>query len=173
MSFGTKALQVLRTVAPTLAMAVGGPFGSLAATAISAALGAPAGDAKAAETALLSATPDTLLALRKAEQEFTVRMTELGIEQDKLVFDDIASARSREISVRDNTPRNLAYIVLGFAGVCIAATLAGWTKVDSALAGTLIGYLVAEARSALAYYFGSSTGSVRKDQTISDIAKQP
>lgn len=171
MSFGTKALQVLKTVAPTIAMAVGGPFGALAATAISAALGTPAGDDKATEAALLSATPDTLLALRKGEQDFTVRMRELGISEDKLVYDDIANARAREVAVRDNTPRNLAYLVLAFAGLCIAATLAGWTKVDSALAGTLIGYLVAEARSALAYYFGSSKGSKDKDDAIAEIAK--
>lgn len=171
MSFGSKALQVLRTVAPTIATAVGGPFGALASMALSSALGTSPEDHKAAEAALLSASPDTLLALRTAEQNFTVRMKELGISEDKLVFDDIASARAREIAVRDNTPRNLAYLVLGFAGVCIAATLAGWTKVDSALAGTLIGYLVAEARSALAYYFGSSKGSKEKDDTIADIAK--
>lgn len=171
MNFGQKALQVLKTVAPTLATAVGGPFGALASMAISAALGTSPGDPKAAETALLSATPETLLALRKAEQDFTVRMKELGIEQDKLVYDDIANARAREIAVKDNTPRNLAYLVLAFAGFCIIATLLGWTKVDSALAGTLIGYIVAEARSALAYYFGSSQSSVRKDATISDIAK--
>lgn len=171
MNFGQKALQVLRTVAPTLATATLGPFGPMAAAALSAALGTPPGDPKAAETALLSATPETLLALRTAEQNFTVRMKELGITEDKLVFDDIANARAREISVRDNTPRNLAYLILAFAGLCIAATLMGWTKVDSALAGTLIGYLVAESRSALSYYFGTSRTSKEKDETIADIAK--
>jgi hypothetical protein len=171
MNFGQKALQVLKAVAPTLATAVGGPFAPIAAAAISAALGTPAADAKAAEAALMTATPDQLLALKKAEQDFTVRMTELGIQEDQLVYQDIADARAREIAVRDSTPRNLAYLVLGFTGLCIAATLGGWTKVDSALAGTLIGYLVAEARSALAYYFGSSNSSKSKDETIQEIAK--
>lgn len=171
MNFGQKALQVLKTVAPTLATAVGGPFGTLAATAISAALGTPSDDSKAAETALLAANPDTLLALKKADQDFTVRMRELGISEDQLVFQDIANARAREIAVRDSTPRNLAYLVIGFTGLCIAATLSGWTKVDSALAGTLIGYLVAESRSALSYYFGSSKGSKEKDDTLAEIAK--
>jgi hypothetical protein len=49
----------------------------------------------------------------------------------------------------------------------------GWTKVDSALAGTLIGYMVAESRSALAYFFGTTAGSQAKDSTISQIAKEP
>lgn len=173
MNLGAKAKQILATVAPLLGTAIGGPFGTMAGTLLSEALGTPAGDEKAAEAALLSASPEALLALKNADQAFSVRMKELGIEESKLAYDDTANARAREIAIRDNTPRNLAYIVLGFAGACIAATLAGWTKVDSALAGTLIGYLVAEARSALAYYFGSSKGSKDKDDAIAEIAKQP
>ena len=173
MNLGDKAKQILGTLAPMLGTAIGGPFGALAGAALSQALGTPAEDGKATEAALLSANPDILLKVKQAEQDFTVRMKELGISEDKLVFDDIANARAREIAVRDNTPRNLAYLVLGFAGACIAATLMGFTKVDSALAGTLIGYLVAEARSALAYYFGSSQGSKSKDDAIAEIAKQP
>lgn len=173
MNFGAKALQVLKTVAPTLATAVLGPFGPLAGGLISAALGTATGDDKAAETALLTATPDQLLALTKANQDFQVQMKQLGITEEKLTFDDIANARAREIGVRDATPRNLAYLIIGFTGLCIAATLAGWTKVDSALAGTLIGYLVAECRSTLTYYFGSSQSSQNKDATIASIAKQP
>lgn len=173
MNFGAKALQVLKTVAPTLATAVLGPFGPLAGGLISAALGTATGDDKAAETALLTATPDQLLALTKANNDFQVQMKQLGITEEKLTFDDIANARGREVAVRDATPRNLAYLIIGFTGLCIAATLAGWTKVDSALAGTLIGYLVAECRSTLTYYFGSSQSSQNKDATIASIAKQP
>lgn len=173
MNFGQKALQVLKTVAPTLATAALGPFGPLAGGLISAALGTATGDDKAAETALLTATPDQLLALTKANNDFQVQMKQLGITEEKLTFDDIANARAREIAVKDATPRNLAYLIIGFTGLCIAATLAGWTKVDSALAGTLIGYLVAECRSTLTYYFGSSQSSQNKDATIASIAKQP
>lgn len=170
---GSKALQVLKTVAPMLATAVGGPFGPLAGAAISAALGTAPGDSKAADAALLNATPDQLLALQKANQDFQIQMKQLGIAEEKLTFDDIANARAREVAVKDSTPRNLAYLIIGFTGLCIAATLAGWTKVDSALAGTLIGYLVAESRSTLTYYFGSSQSSQNKDATIASIAKQP
>jgi hypothetical protein len=173
MNFGDKAKQILASVAPLLGTAIGGPFGTMAGTLLSQALGTQPGDAKAAETALLAASPEILLQVKQADQNFAIRMEELGIQRESLVFQDIASARAREIAIKDNTPRNLAYLVLSFAGVCIAATLAGWTKVDSALAGTLIGYLVAEARSALAYYFGSSQSSKSKDETLSEIAKQP
>jgi len=172
MSFGAKALQVLKTVAPTLAMAVGGPFGSLAATALSAALGTPAGDTKAAEAALLSATPETLLALRKEEQDFIIRMKELGIEESKLVFEDIANARSREIAVRDSTPRNLAYgVTVGFFGTLLFMLMNGKPATGGDALLVMLGSLGTAWAGVIAYFFGSSTSSVRKDATISEIAK--
>ena len=170
-NLGEKAKQIIGAVAPLLGTALGGPFGALAGTFIGKALGIDPGDSNAVETAVASGNPDVLVKLKQADNEFKAHMADVGLSEDKLRYDDLANARAREVAVRDNTPRNLAYLVLGFAGVCIAATLAGWTKVDSALAGTLIGYLVAEARSALAYYFGSSQGSKNKDDAIAEIAK--
>jgi len=118
MSFGSKALQILQTVAPTVALAVGGPFGPLASAAISAALGTPKGDDKAAETALLTATPDQLLALTKENDAFKVQMENLKITEEGLVYADVANARAREVAVKDTTPQILAYgITAGFFGV--------------------------------------------------------
>src|SRR5690348_454774 len=112
MNLAKDALHVLQTVAPTIARATLGPFGGLAATAISAILGTPPTDETAASAALLNATPDQLLALKKAEQDFQVQIKALGISEEKLVYDDIANARAREMSVKDVTPRNLAYLII-------------------------------------------------------------
>lgn len=170
MNLGSIAKQVLGTVAPTILTAIGGPFGALAGGILHAALGT-GGDEKAVDTALSAASPDTLLKVKQAEADLQAKLTELGIQREQLVYSDIANARAREIAVKDMTPRNLAYLIIGFTGLAIAATLAGWTKVDSALAGTLIGYLVAECRSTLTYYFGSSQSSQAKDATLAEIAK--
>jgi len=172
MSFSDQFKQVVAAVAPVLGTALGGPFGGLAGSFLASKLGIPSGDSKALEAAVTSGDPDILLKLKQADQDFQAKMSELGIERDKLVYDDIANARAREIAVRDTTPRNLAYLIIFFTGACIAATLAGWTKVDSAVAGTLIGYLVAECRSTLTFYFGSSRSSQDKDATLAEIAKQ-
>jgi len=170
MNFGQTAKSVLATVAPLLGTALGGPFGGLAGSLLSKALGTS--DPKAMEAAITSTDPDILLKLKQADNDFQAQMKTLEISEEKLSFEDTANARAREVAVKDTTPRNLAYLIIGFTGLCIAATLAGWTKVDSALAGTLIGYLVAECRSTLTYYFGSSQGSRDKDQALADIAKQ-
>lgn len=172
MSFGQKALQVLKTVAPTLATAVGGPFGALAATALSLALGTPAGDDKAAETALLSATPETLLALRKSEQDFAIRMRELGISEEQLVYQDIANARSREVAVHDRTPAVLACsVTVGFFATLLFMLLHGKPDTGGDALLVMLGALGGAWASIIAYYFGSSSSSARKDATISQIAK--
>ncbi len=174
MNFGSKALQVLKTVAPTLALAVGGPFGPLAAAAIHAALGAT--DEKTAEAALLNATPDQLLALKKAEQDFQIRMKELGIEEAKLSFDDTANARGREIAVRDWTPKIIAYLVILLVLVAEGSMFfVGQPKgMDGVVLGRILGTLDSALMLVLGYYFGSSAGSSHKDTTIDNmIAAKP
>lgn len=170
-SFSDKAKQILATVAPLLGTAIGGPFGALAGVALSKALGTPAGDDKAAETALLGASPEVLAAMKKADEDFKIQMKQLDITEEKLTYDDTASARQMAVATKDTTPRNLAYMLLGGTGVAIAAVLLGYAKVESALAGTLIGYMISECKAVMQYYFGSSAGSQTKDDTIATIAK--
>lgn len=183
MNLGEKAKQVLRTVAPVLGTAIGGPFGTMAGALVSAALGTTQGDEKAAEAALLAAGPDTIVALRKADQDFAVRMKELGIEESKLVFDDIASARQMQVSTRDPTAARLAWLVIGgFIGLSVVMVIAfmAWpervSKIEAAawtLLTSVITFLAAEAKQAGAFYFGSSQSSRDKDATLSEIAKMP
>ena len=73
--------SIVRTVAPVLGTAIGGPLGGLATRTIAGAL---LGDENATEdqiaAAVQSASPDQLLALKKADEEFKVRMKELDID---------------------------------------------------------------------------------------------
>ena len=110
--------------------------------------------------------PQAALKLALADREF--QLAEYKAETDRLqvLLDDVKSARDREKSVKDYVNRNLAYvIILAFIGV-VAFTLAGMVKVESVLAGTLIGYLSAKAEQVLAYYFGSSKGSTEKTNLL-------
>lgn len=170
MSFGSKALQILQTVAPTVALAVGGPFGPLASAAISAALGTPKGDDKAAEAALLTATPDQLLALTKENDAFQTQMKTLGIEEEKLVYDDIANARAREIAVKDSTPKYMAYLItVGFFAVLGYLIVEGKPTVGGDVMLVMVGSLGTAWTGIVAYYFGSSAGSAAKTDAINKI----
>lgn len=174
MNLSQKAKQILGTLAPMLGTAIGGPFGALAGATLSQVLGTPPDDQKATEAALLNASPDTLLKLKQAEQDFQIQMKTLGISEAKLAFDDIADARAREIAVHDNTPSILAYgVTVGFFGTLLFMLINGKPATGGDVLLVMVGSLGTAWAGIMAYFFGSSTGSMRKDATISEIAKQP
>lgn len=169
MNLGQKALQILRTVAPTVALAVGGPFGPIAAAAVHAALGSS--DDASAAAALVAATPDQLLALKNAENAFTEQMKTLGIQEEKLSFDDTANARAREAAVKDSTPQVLAYLTTaGFFAALIGTFYIPIPDASKAIIFSMIGSLGTVWINQQGYYFGSSAGSAAKTDTINKIA---
>jgi hypothetical protein len=121
--------DVLRKAFPFISAAasLGGPLGTMAAAAVGKALGmdrvpANSGDAIANAIAVAFANPEQRAALLKAEQDFQLQMAQLGYQHaeeiEAIAEKDRASARNREIQVKDWTPRILAFIVVAlcFAG---------------------------------------------------------
>lgn len=178
---GAGALQVLRAVAPTLAATALGPFAPLAAPILQKIFGTT--DAKSTEAALLTATPEQIIALKQADIAHEEFLTTAGITKDQLAYADVASARNMAIQTKDPTVRQMAWLnVGGFLGVSVFLIVAAvvWpeqvAKVPAtawATLGTVFGYLAKSASGTEAFYFGSSAGSQAKDATIADIAKQP
>ena len=160
--------NVLKTVAPTVLSGLLGPAGG----AIAAAAGALLGIDNATQTDIKNAiergnlTGDQIASLKELELKLQAEEKERGFRYAELEFKDRDSARSREAAVGDKTNRNLAYFIVASFVATVGSTLAGWTHVDSALAGTLIGYLSAKAEQILAYYFGSSKGSEEKTRML-------
>lgn len=175
MNFSQTAKSVLAAVAPLIGTALGGPFGGLAGSLLSKALGTS--DPKAMEAAITSTDPDILLKLKQADSEFQEHMKQLGIDQDKLAFDDTANARNLEIQSKSWTPSILSYGVLGASTSAFLAIVLGWVRMPSdpttaAIYGSVLTFLVTESKAVLGYWFGSSSGSQAKDDTIAQIAKQ-
>lgn len=170
------AKGVLGTVAPTLATAIGGPLAGQAVRAIGEALGLPAdaGD-RAVADAVAAATPEQLLALKKADQDFTIRMRELDIDVLSLDQRDRANAREMKVATKSWTTEVLAFVVVaGFLGT-VYAVLAGFVEgmkdpLTATTVGTLIGYVSAKADQVISFYFGSSASSKAKDETIKGLS---
>lgn len=173
----SKWKEVVGTVAPGLATALGGPLAGIAASAISQALlGKP--DAKEDELALALQVggADALVRIKEAEIQFRARMEELGVDIERIHAQDRDSARKREAATGDSdTPKRLAYgIVAGFIATVGCITVSALWFPSAALAdpvvagflGTGLGYLSAKAEQVVAYYFGSSAGSKAKDALI-------
>ena len=168
-------LNLVRTVAPSIASAVGGPLAGMATRAISEALlGKPDGTEQELESAVASATPEQLLALKKAEQEFAVKMRELDIDLERISNEDRDSARSREVSLRDWTPRVLAgLITVGYFGVLFWMLRFGLPNTGSSEALlVMLGALGTAWGGVVAYYFGSSAGSKEKTEAMNRMVRK-
>lgn len=166
MGFDWKGL--LANVAPVLGTAIGGPFGALAGAAVKAALGIPEdSDEQAMTKALERATPEQLLAIRQADNQFKLDMEKLGVDVARIDAEDRKSAREREMAVKDKIPGALAVILtVGFFG------LLGYLVAHEPPSGSrdilniMLGSLGTGWATMLAYYFGSSAGSSAKDRLL-------
>jgi hypothetical protein len=173
--FGKKILGVVQKVAPTLATALGGPLAGNAVRAISEAiLGQPDGTEEMIEAELAKGNPETLLKLKAAENAFKVQMRELDIEEDKLGYDDIDSARQRHVQVKDSEPAILSYIaiavfVLLIAGAMIFADVVSSSQFMITIISTAVGAAISWVKQAFTFFLGSSKGSKLKDETIADV----
>lgn len=171
-------LNLVRTVAPSIASAVGGPLAGMAVRTISEVLlGKPDGTEAELEEAAAKATPEQLLALKKAEQEFTVRMRELDIDLERIGNSDRDSARNREVQTKDWMPRVLALVVVGGFMLTVFLVLMGYVEgtkdpLMATTVGTLIGFVSAKCEQVVAYYFGSSAGSKAKDEAMSHMVRK-
>lgn len=167
--------NIVATVAPGIATALGGPLAGMAVSALATKmLGKPNATQAEVQAAVLGATPEDLLKLKLAEIDFQKAMSDAGIKLEELASADRANARDREIKTQDWTPRILAALVV-----------AGWITVQfyllrhvvdasmRELIARVLGTLDSALMLVLSYYFGSSASSKGKDDTLATIAKMP
>ena len=167
-------LNLVRTVAPSIATAVGGPLAGMATRAISEALlGKPDGTEDELIDAAAKASPEQLLALKKAEQDFAVRMRELEIDLQRIDAADRSSAREREVKTGDWTPKALAgAVTLGFFGVLGYMIAYGLPTQGGEALLVMLGTLGTAWGGIVSYYFGSSAGSKEKSEAMSRMVRK-
>ncbi len=166
--------DLVRTVAPALATALGGPMAGIAVREIGGKLlGKPEAGEDAVAAAIAGATPDMLLKLKELDQQFAKQMAELGVELEKIDAQDRANAREREVQTKDWTPRVLAAVmVVGFFVVTGFIFTHNLPKEVTELAFMTLGTLNALLVTVFTYYFGSSHGSRGKDDVIGRFAQK-
>jgi hypothetical protein len=162
-AFGKKALAILRGVAPLAASAIGGPFAGPAMAILSQFTGT---DEDHVEDFILSASPEQLLELKKAEIELDRWREEAGIRRDEMEVQDRESARdlAKEKGITVQATLSALY-TLGYFGT-LYVFISGKAAVSVDMVGmvqTLIGALGAAQLQILNFWFGSSRGS--KDKT--------
>lgn len=169
--------SIVSSVAPTIASALGGPLAGMAVNAIAEkVLGkSEASETEVADVIAKANNPELLLKLKEAEDAFATRMKELDIDLEKMASEDRASARAREIAVRDKTPSILAYVYTIGYFVVLGVIIWQGARIDAKvndLINILLGVLSAAEVGIINYYFGSSAGSTKKTDTMNELLKK-
>lgn len=170
--FDWKAL--VGTVAPTLAMALGGPLAGVAVRELSQQLlGKPDAAPDEIEAALAVASPDTLAKIREADRAFESRMKELDIDLERVHAADRDSARRMQIATKDPTPMMLAvFVTLGFFGVLGWMLVYGMAEQGKDALLVMLGSLGTAWVNVIAFYFGSSAGSKAKTDAMANLGRK-
>ena len=154
----------LKMIAPTIATAIGGPFGTMAYGLIAHELGVSADEAKTTiEAGKLTA--DQIASVQLAEIAIKAKAQELNLDFAKLTNDDRKSARDMQSTTKSLIPAMLAIAVtLGFFGI-LTGLMLGYFKTSDALM-LMLGSLGTAWTGIIAFYFGSSAGSQAKDDLL-------
>jgi hypothetical protein len=152
----------LAQIAPTLATALGGPLAGLAVTAISKVIGVLPEDVKnVIDSGRLTA--DQIALIRQEEVRFKQQALEMGLNFEKLDVADRTSAREMQTATRSRTPDILSGVItFGFFGILIAMMM-GYPEGESQPLLIMLGSLGTAWISVVAFWFGSTNSSQKKD----------
>lgn len=170
--------KIVSTVAPWIGTALGGPLGGMAVEAAANALGLTDKTVDSVKQALAGVTPDQMLALKKADQDFALQMQALGFknvaDMEAIAAGDRDSARRMQTAKPSPVPALLTCFVVG----AFTATLVLLLKFDVPATNRdivvyMIGQLSGGFTSALAFWLGTTRDSGRKTELLAQSSPTP
>ncbi len=163
---------ILGAVAPVLASALPGPLGNLARKVIGDVLGKPDPPDVEIEKTLAVANPELLLKLKEADNKFRLDLERLGIDLERLAAEDRAGARAMQIATRNWFPPALGItVLLGWLAAFAFLIFQPLPALNKDAIMLALGTLNAGMMTVLAFYFGSSSSSRSKDDTIKKLSE--
>jgi hypothetical protein len=160
----------LKTIAPTIATAMGGPLAGMAVDAIGNALGMKDATKEQVKDLLASGTltSDQMASIKQADASLKVRMKELEIDMEKVHAGDRNSAREMAARTGDVwTPRIMALVVFIVWGAVNYKLFNGTINGDMReLVARALGTLDAVLMAVIYYYYGSSSSSAAKTEAM-------
>lgn len=165
--------KIIAEISPTIGMALGGPIGGMAAKVVCDVFGLnkeASGDE--INTALYNATPEQLLALKKADNDFKIQIEQLNINLESIAEKDRESARQRQAAMHDWTPNVIATLIItGWLIMQWYLVMHAIPADNRELIMRMLGILDGALMLVLSFFFGSSAGSRNKDDTIANMSK--
>lgn len=168
--------DVFKTVAPWIGTALAGPLGGMAVEAAANALGVSDKTTDSIKQALSGATPEQMLALKKADQDFSLQMQALGFKQisdlEAIAAGDRKSARDMQASLRSKVPAFLSFIVtIGYFGILVGMMMKLLVVSDSQALLIMLGSLSTAWGMVMAFWFGTTADSGRKTDMLVKAGK--
>lgn len=161
----------LKTIAPLIGTALGGPVGGAAAGyAVKALFGddktkTPKDAAELIKSGNLS--PEQMSALKQADMDFKKHLADNNLKLEEVAAQDRDSARKMQVSTRSNMPALVAMLALaGFFGILSALIFVELPTGAQAPLNIMLGVLGTLVVGVSNFYFGSSAGSKAKTELM-------
>lgn len=166
---------LIKTVAPWIGTAIGGPLGGMALEAAANALGISEKTTDAVKQAISGTTPEQMLAVKNADQAFALQMQSLGFKRvadlEAIAASDRKDARGMQVAQRSNVPAILSIVVtFGYFGILLGMMLDVLKVSDSQALLIMLGSLGTAWGMVMAFWFGTTSDSGRKTDLL---AKAP
>lgn len=150
------------SAAPALGMAIGGPGGAAVGAIVAAAFGV---DSQPASVAAAVSSPDAAVRLRELELKHGEVLASLAVQQIQAELSDVQNARKMH---RDHWMPSALTIGLAVmvAGMVAALLTVDTPKSNEAVIYLIAGQIIGAFATAVAYWLGSSRGSVNKQRAL-------
>ena len=160
----------IKTIAPMIGTALGGPLGGAAASFIASKLGIADSTIEAVTDVLQSGkmTPEQISAVKLAEIDFQKFLKDHEIKLEDIAAKDRDSARIMQRETRSNTPAILTYIITFGFFVVLGAMLYDDSVVKSPPLLIMLGSLGTAWTGCIAFWFGTTSNSGAKDRMLAN-----
>jgi len=150
--------KIIGNIAPFLSSMLSGPLGTVAGKVIGRLLlNDENASPEAISEALIHATPEQLIQLKQIDNDYKIKLAQIGIDEKQIAAGDMASARNRGSVIQDHVPGILAFLVtIGFFSVLLLVMFYPIQSGISSVIEILLGALGTAWIACISYYFGSS-----------------
>ena len=150
---------LLKSLAPNIASAAGGPLAGMAVKMVAAKLSLPESTTANEIEDLIEREPDKAVLVKQADEDFKlkIREMEIDLESFKTEVEDRKSARDAFAS--DLTPKLFSVLTLILYGAFVLmVTMLPHDQNDETIISLVLGQLSGILGTAAAFYYGGSSG---------------
>tara|TARA_R100000808_G_C2138469_1_gene146497 strand:- start:688 stop:1161 length:474 start_codon:yes stop_codon:yes gene_type:complete len=150
---------LLKSLAPTIASAAGGPMAGMAVKMAASKLGLPENTTANEIEDLIERQPERAVALKQADEDFKNRIKEMEIDLESFKTEVEDRKDARENFSSDWTPKVFSILALALYGSYVmVVTLFEHSQQSETVISLVLGQLSGILGTAAAFFYGGSSG---------------